>query len=224
MTTYTNQSDTREGNEACDRNRERSSPDTRDRAGDRTEAVAGTEAELIERMHGHDAQALAELFDRYGRLVYSVILRVVRDASMAEDLVQETFLRVWNRVRGFDARKGSIGPWLLAIAHNCAIDYLRSAGGRQRNVVSFDETDHSALHPDMESEILGSDRARQIQAALKKLSPNQRRAIELSYFGGLSQLEVAARMGHPLGTVKTWVRMALRNLRDDLGSPACAGA
>ncbi|MBZ5619599.1 MAG: sigma-70 family RNA polymerase sigma factor [Acidobacteriia bacterium] len=181
------------------------------------------EAELIERMHGHDAGALAELFDRYGRLVYSVILRVVHDASMAEDLTQETFLRVWNRVRGFDAGKGkgSIGPWLLAIAHNCAIDYLRSAGGRPRNVVNFEDAEHPALQTDMEREILGSEQARQLKRAVEKLCPNQRQAIELSYFGGLSQLEVAQRMGHPLGTVKTWVRKALQNLRADLGSPAC---
>lgn len=219
MTTFTNQSDAKEGNEAFER-RERSMPETCDRA----QAVADGEAELIERIHAHDSEALAEIFDRYGRLAFTVILRVVHDASTAEDLVQETFLRVWNRVRYFDARKGSIGPWLLAIAHNCAIDYLRSAGGRHRNVVSFDETDHPALHTDMEHEILDSDRARRIRAALNRLSPNQRRAIELSYFGGLSQLEVAARMGHPLGTVKTWVRLALKRLRDDLRSPACVGA
>jgi RNA polymerase sigma-70 factor (ECF subfamily) len=220
MTTCINQSETKEAAGLT-------SPDwdPRDREfAPRTEAMAGSESELMERMHARDSQALAEMFDRYGRLVFTVILRVVRDASTTEDLVQETFLRVWNRVRGFDARKGSIGPWLLAIAHNCAIDYLRSACGRPRNVVSFDETDHPALHTDMEREILGSDRARIIRAALNRLSPNQRRAIELAYFGGLSQLEVAARMGHPLGTVKTWVRLALKKLRDDLRSPACVGA
>jgi RNA polymerase sigma-70 factor (ECF subfamily) len=218
MTTCTNQSGTNEAPGRVSRDLAAQDPEL----SRRTAAMADSEAQLIERMHAHDAQALAEIFDRYGRLVFTVILRVVRDASTAEDLVQETFLRVWNRVRAFDARRGSIGPWLLAIAHNCAIDYLRSACGRPRNVVSFDETDHPALHTDMEREILGSDRARRIRAALNRLSPNQRVAIELSYFGGLSQLEVAARMGHPLGTVKTWVRMALKKLRDDLISPACA--
>ena len=85
-------------------------------------------------------------YDRYGRLAYSLILRVVRDTGIAEDLVQETFLRVWNRVQGFDAQKGSIGPWLLAVARNRAIDYLRSAGGRERNALEFEETDHPALY------------------------------------------------------------------------------
>jgi len=221
MMTCTNRSITKVDDETGNRNRQWSGPGTREQAA--ATAVAD-ERDLIERIQAHDAEALAEIFDRYGRLVFTVILRVVHDPSTTEDLVQETFLRVWNRVRAFDAQRGSIAPWLLAIAHNCSIDYLRSAGGRQRNVVSFDETDHPALHTDMERDILDSDRARQIRAALNRLTPNQRRAIELSYFGGLSQLEVAARMGHPLGTVKTWVRLALRRLRDDLRSPACVGA
>ena len=89
--------------------------------------AAQNDAELVARLHRRDAQALAELYDRYGRLVYSLIVRMVRDGGIAEDLVQETFLRVWNRVQGFDAQKGSIGPWLLAVARNRAIDYLRSA-------------------------------------------------------------------------------------------------
>src|SRR5262249_40326600 len=97
------------------------------------------ETSLVERMQRRDPRALAELYDRYGRVVYSLILRVVRDTGIAEDLVQETFLRVWNRVHGFDAQKGSIGPWLLAVARNRAIDYLRSAGGRERNAVEFEE-------------------------------------------------------------------------------------
>src|ERR1700738_3511129 len=94
---------------------------------------AETDMDLVGRLRRRDPHALAELYDRYGRLVYSLILRVVRDTGIAEDLVQETFLRVWNRVAGFDAQKGSIGPWLLAVARNRAIDYLRSTTGRARN-------------------------------------------------------------------------------------------
>src|ERR1700733_4250069 len=97
---------------------------------------------LVARMQRRDPQALAELYDRYGRVVFSLILRVVRDAGTAEDLVQETFLRVWNRVQGFDAEKGCIGPWLLAVARNRAINYLRSVAGRERNAVEYEETDH----------------------------------------------------------------------------------
>ncbi|HLK66434.1 MAG TPA: sigma-70 family RNA polymerase sigma factor [Bryobacteraceae bacterium] len=180
--------------------------------------VTGSDAELIERLQRHDPQALAELYDRYGRLAYSLILRVVRDTGVAEDLVQETFMRVWNRAQGLDAQKGAIGPWLLAVARNRSIDYLRSAGGRERNALDFEETDHPALYVDMERDILSSDKARRVKTAVEKLSPHQREVIELAYFEGLSQTEMAERMGQPLGTVKTWVRAALKNLRDQLGS------
>src|SRR5262245_58103557 len=174
--------------------------------------------DLVERLQRRDPQALADLYDRYGRLAYSLILRIVKDGGIAEDLVQETFLRVWNRVQGFDAAKGSIGPWLLAVARNRAIDYLRSASGRERNAVEFEETDHPALYTDMEHDLLVSDKARRVKTAMEKLSPHQRQVIELAYFEGLSQTEMAERMGQPLGTVKTWVRTALKNLRDDLGT------
>src|SRR5215831_12261721 len=169
--------------------------------------ASGGEHELIERLQRRDPQALAELYDRYGRVVYSLILRVVRDGGIAEDLVQETFLRVWNRVQGFDSDKGAIGPWLLAVARNRAIDYLRSAGGRERNTLEFEETDHPALYTNMEQD--------QLQA-------NQRQVIELAYFEGLSQTEMAERMGQPLGTVKTWVRTALKHLREELGAVVSA--
>ncbi|HWC99839.1 MAG TPA: sigma-70 family RNA polymerase sigma factor [Candidatus Sulfopaludibacter sp.] len=180
--------------------------------------AADGDPDLVLRLQRRDPQALAELYDRYGRIVFSLILRVVRDAATAEDLVQETFLRVWNRVHGFDAEKGAIAPWLLAVARNRAIDYLRSVAGRERNAMEFEETDHPALYVDMEQDILTSDKARVIKGALQKLNANQRQVIELAYFEGLSQTEMAERMGQPLGTVKTWVRTALKNLRDELGA------
>ena len=176
------------------------------------------DAELITRLQRRDPQALAELYDRYGRLAYSLILRVVRDVGVAEDLVQETFLRIWNRVQGFDAEKGSVGPWLMAVARNRAIDYLRSTTGRARNSLELETTEHPALYTDMERDLLFSDKARRVKAALEKLSPRQREVIELAYYEGLSQTEMAERLGQPLGTVKTWVRTALKNLRDELGA------
>jgi RNA polymerase sigma-70 factor (ECF subfamily) len=182
--------------------------------------AAEGDADLVARLQRREPQALGDLYDRYGRLTYSLILRVVRDTGIAEDLVQETFLRVWNRVQAFDAQKGAIGPWLLAVARNRAIDYLRSAGGRERNAVEFEETDHPALYIDMEQGILASDKARRVKRAVEKLSAQQRQVIELAYFEGLSQTEMAERMGQPLGTVKTWVRTALKNLRDELGAAA----
>jgi len=184
--------------------------------------IRADDSGLVARMQRRDPNALAELYDRYGRVTFSLIIRIVRDAATAEDLVQETFLRVWNRVHGFDAQRGSIGPWLLAVARNRAIDYLRSAGGRERNAVEFEETDHPALYCDMERELLSSDQVRRVKTAVEKLSPNHRQVIELAYFEGLSQTEMAERMGQPLGTVKTWVRAALKTLRDELGSVVAA--
>ena len=180
--------------------------------------AAEDDTSLVARMQQRDPNALAELYDRYGRVTFSLIVRIVRDAGTAEDLVQETFLRVWNRVHGFDAQKGSIGPWLLAVARNRAIDYLRSAGGRERNAVEYEESDHPSLYCDMERELLSNDKVRRVKTAVEKLSPNHRQVIELAYFEGLSQTEMAERMGQPLGTVKTWVRAALKTLRDELGA------
>ena len=173
---------------------------------------------LVDRLKRRDPQALADLYDRYGRLAYSLVLRVVRDKAIAEDLVQETFLRVWNRVQSIDSGKGAIGPWLLAIARNRAIDYLRSSAGRDRNTaVELDETDHAPLYREMEAGILVSDQVRRVKAAIEKLAPNYRTVVELAYFEGLSQSEMSAQMGQPLGTIKTWVRTALQSLRDELG-------
>jgi RNA polymerase sigma-70 factor (ECF subfamily) len=177
----------------------------------------GDERALIARLQRRDPQAMAELYDLYGRLAYSLVLRIVRDNAIAEDLVQETFLRVWNRVHSIDAERGALGPWLLAIARNRAIDYLRSSAGRERRAVELDETDHASLYQKMENEILISDQARRVKAAMDKLAPNYRTVMELAYFEGLSQSEMAAHMGQPLGTIKTWVRAALQCLRDELG-------
>jgi len=175
------------------------------------------ELDLIERLRKRDPHALGELYDRYGRPVYSIILRVVRDQAVAEDLVQETFMRVWNRAQVLDAERGSVGSWLMAVARNRAIDYLRSTAGRERNAIGLEDTDHPALFCDMERDILSSDKTRRVKAAMEKLPANHKTVMELAYFEGLSHSEMAERMGQPLGTVKTWVRMALKSLRDELG-------
>jgi len=174
------------------------------------------DAAVVKRLQGRDPLALAELYDRYGRMAYSLIVRVVRDGAIAEDLVQETFLRVWSSAQGFDAEKGAFEPWLLAVARNRTVDYLRSANGRERNEVEWEEHDHPSLCTYLERDILASDSARSVRVALLKLAPHQREAIDLAYFEGLTQTEVAERMGQPLGTVKTWTRAALKNLRDEL--------
>jgi RNA polymerase sigma-70 factor, ECF subfamily len=179
--------------------------------------------ELIERLKRREPQAMADLYDRYGRLAYSLIFRIVRDSGTAEDLVQETFLRVWNRVQAFDAERGALAPWILAVARNRAIDYLRSVDGRMaKSATELDVNEHPSMFGDLEREVLTSDRARQLRSAFKKLNENQRMVIELAYFEGLSQTEMADKMRQPLGTVKTWVRTALKQLRAELGEALTA--
>jgi len=179
--------------------------------------IEGDDGDLAKRLQRREPAALGDLYDRYGKLAYSLIYRVVRDTGVAEDLVQETFLRVWNRSQGFDAERGALGPWLLAVARNRAIDYVRSSGGKMaRGALELAYAEHPTVFVNFEADVLSQDRARRVRAALERLNENQRHVIELAYFEGLSQSEMAERMGQPLGTVKTWVRAALKNLRDDL--------
>jgi RNA polymerase sigma-70 factor, ECF subfamily len=175
------------------------------------------DAELAARLKARDPHAMADLYDRYGRLAYSLIQRVVRDAAAAEDLVQETFLRVWNRVQSFDQERGALGPWILTVARNRAIDYLRSIDGRMSaGSVELDKLERPGVFVAIEDQALSMDRVERLRSAFQKLSPNQRMVIELAYFEGLSQTEMAERIRQPLGTVKTWVRSALKVLREEL--------
>lgn len=184
--------------------------------------ATGEDRDILLRLQQRDPQALADLYDRYGRLVYGLILRVVQNTSTAEDLVQETFLRVWNRAAGFDCDRGAFGPWVLAVARNRAIDYLRCHGRRAQNTVELNETEHPSLFVDLPADMLRLDVVKRVREGLQRLNPSQREAIELAYFEGLTQVEIAERMGQPLGTVKTWMRRALQQLREDLGGAVIA--
>jgi len=181
------------------------------------------DSELARRLKNRDPHAMSDLYDHYGRIAYSLIFRVVRDTGVAEDLVQETFLRVWNRVQSFDQERGALGPWILTVARNRAIDYLRSVDGRMSaGSLELDRTENPALFSNPTDSALALDRARRLKSAFEKLNPNQRTVIELAYFEGLSQTEMAERMQQPLGTIKTWVRTALKALREELAEKAIA--
>lgn len=176
------------------------------------------DASLARRLKRRDPGALADLYDRYGRLVYSLIVRIVRDTGVAEDLVQETFLRVWTRSGGFDDERGALGAWLVAVARNRALDHVRSLGARMaRSTLDIQETEDPSAFRELETGILNADLVRRVRSALEKLNSNQRVVIELAYFEGLSQTEMAERLGQPLGTIKTWVRTALKLLREEVG-------
>lgn len=181
------------------------------------------DSELVARLKRRDPDAMALLYDRYGRIMYSLILRVVRNEPVAEDLVQESFLRIWNRVHGFDQERGALGPWILAVARNRAIDYLRSIQGRDlESPLELERIENPALYSDLQSKILNLDRVKRLKEAFEKLTPNQRTVIELAYYEGLSQVEMSEHLKQPLGTVKTWVRTALKVLREELHEAAIA--
>ena len=182
-----------------------------------------SDPDLAERLKRREPQAMADLYDRYGRQAYALIVRIVRDQEMAADLVQETFIRVWSRAQAFDSQRGALGAWLLAVARNRAIDYLRSVDGRMaRSSYELVEMENPALFANLENQVIAADQASRIRGAMSKLSASHRSVIELAYFEGLSQTEIAEKLGQPLGTIKTWVRTALKNLREQLGVEATA--
>jgi RNA polymerase sigma-70 factor (ECF subfamily) len=173
-----------------------------------------SEAELVEKLRSSDPEGLADAYDRYGRVTYSLFVRITRDQSVAEDLVQELFLRLWNRRREFDATRGALGAWLLSIARNMAIDYVRSAQTRfQSKLRPIEQTDALRFSYKPSEPANAIDSAKAVHEALAELKPNQRKVLELAYFEGYSQTEIAARLAEPLGTVKSWMRAALECMR-----------
>lgn len=179
--------------------------------------LAQEDGNVVARLQQRDPKALAELYDRYGGMIYRLVLRIVRDTGIAEDLVQETFLKAWNHAGSFDLERGAAGPWLLAIARNRALDYLRSQSRRGPNTVQFSETEHTSRFLDFPAEALRFELAGKVNRALEQLTGEQRQTIQLAYFEGMSQSEIAERMGQPLGTVKTWMRRAMLRMREAMG-------
>lgn len=175
---------------------------------------------LALRLQRRDPEAMGDLYDRFGRLAFSVIVAIVRDTALAEDLLQETFLRVWNQAHAFEPGRGALGPWLLSIARSRAIDRLRALDPDVRERPSL--LVEPALFVDMDKKVLNTDHPRVIRSAIAKLSADQRKVIELAYYEGLSPRRMAERMGEPVGAVKTWVREAVKHLREALGQAEAA--
>ncbi|MEG9438882.1 sigma-70 family RNA polymerase sigma factor [Edaphobacter sp. HDX4] len=166
---------------------------------------------LLQRVSERDQSAMTKLFDRYGGMVYSVALRVLRDAGSAEDLLQEVFFQLWRNPTSFVSSRGSLGAWLLVVARNRAIDILR----RRRPMESVDDYPLSSRE-NLASEVERGAMMQKVRSVLTVLPPEQRNVVELAYFEGLSQTEIADRTGDPLGTVKTRIRLALMSLRKAL--------
>jgi RNA polymerase sigma-70 factor (ECF subfamily) len=161
-----------------------------------------------------DEAALAELYDRFGRIAYALALRIVRDPALAQDAVQDAFLTAWRTAPSFDPRRGKASAWLLTLVHRRTVDIVRREERRRADQLD-DLPVVAAAVTDEEAWV--RDRRRAVQEALAQLPPDQREALELAYYGGYTQSELAARLGVPLGTVKSRMFAGLAKLRELLG-------
>ena len=178
------------------------------RLADGSTASVADDSLLLQRVRQCDQVAMAEIFDRYGRVVYSVALRVLKDPGQAEDVMQEIFFQIWRSSDSFVQGRGSLGAWLVVVARNRSIDLLR----RRKPTDSVDDVvlaSPSNLASDAEHNMM----MEKVQKVLKDLPAEQQKSMELAFFEGLSHSEIAERTGDPLGTVKTRIRLALATLR-----------
>jgi RNA polymerase sigma-70 factor (ECF subfamily) len=171
-----------------------------------------SDVDLARRLKSGDTRAMSELYDRFGGAIYAIALRMVRDPGIAEDLVQETFIRIWNGIHLFDEGRGALGSWVAAVTRNRVLDYLRSLEWRMMQ--SLCELNRVDRH--LSRDLAGEDESLHspvLTRAVSGLADNHRRVLEMAYLEGLSQSEIAVRIQRPIGTVKTWARGALKSLR-----------
>lgn len=172
-----------------------------------------TDAQLLEAITEGDEQALAALYDRYGSILFGLLLRILHDRAEAEDVLQEIFLRVWQRAADFDEQRGRVFTWLVTIARSRAIDRLRSLNSRERVAEEASRANVSSMTTNALADTLASEQREMVALALAEIPEEQRRTLLLAYFEGLTQSEIASRTGEPLGTVKTRTRAGLARLR-----------
>jgi len=182
--------------------------------------TAGAEADrlIVRRMAGGDHLALGELYDRHARLLYSLALRIVRDRSDAEDVLQETFSQVWRQANRFEASRGTVVGWLVTVTRSRALDRLRQRRTQREGTADFDRVADSL--PDqsraLDLQLVTAEQANRVRQALAALPDELRIPLELAYYEGLSQSEIAERLRTPLGTIKTRMRQTLLRLREAL--------
>lgn len=179
-------------------------------------SVTSTDEQVVSLLAEGNPQAIDMLYERYGRLAYSLAFRVLGDGAAAEDVVQDAFLSVWRRSSTFEASRGSLRTWLCAIVHHRALDRLRGRSGRARFDLTLDKATAETAVTDTWEIVADALERDEIRTALGGLPAEQRQTIELAYYGGYSQSEISDLMRVPLGTVKGRTRMALRKLRGAL--------
>jgi RNA polymerase sigma-70 factor (ECF subfamily) len=175
---------------------------------------------LIEAMMRGETTAMSQLYDRYAPAVLGLALRITREPADAEEVVVDTFAQMWRDAARFAAQRGSVGSWVATIARSRALDLLRARGRRIRlddsaeSLAVVEPAAMGSATPSPMASLLADERSRRVQAAMATLPAAQRTALELGYFEGLSQTEIAERLDEPLGTVKTRMRLGLRRLRE----------
>ena len=178
--------------------------------------VDAADVTVLHRIAGGELAALEDLYDRYKTMAYSIAYRITNDTALAEDVVQDAFLGAWRNAERYVEGRGSVKTWLLSIVHHRAIDAIR----RRRPTTELPELDaalpDTLTVPDIWAEVSGNLDAATVRQALVALSDVQREALELAYFDGLTQQEIAERTGTPLGTVKSRVRLGLLAMRRSL--------
>jgi RNA polymerase sigma-70 factor (ECF subfamily) len=181
--------------------------------------VGSVDAALVREMASGDDRALGELYDRWHAVVHGVVARVLRQPNDIEDVVEETFWQAWRQASRFDPARGAVQTWLLTIARSRALDRVRALRRRRESPLEGDDGEvvvHQVAASDPGLDAEASERRRIVTAALSELPAEQREALELGYYSGLSQSEIAERTGQPLGTVKTRMRLAMQKLRSQL--------
>lgn len=171
---------------------------------------------LLRKVADGDERALKELYDLYAARIYAAACRLLGNVAEAEEIVQDSFLDIWNRAATFDDARGSVGAWIMSIGRNRAIDRLRARASRTRTLELVRHDGEAAPSTTPEHQLESAQNRRRVSAALDALSPDQRQVVELAYFQGLSQAEIASRTGDPLGTVKGRARAALEKLASQL--------
>jgi RNA polymerase sigma-70 factor (ECF subfamily) len=171
---------------------------------------------LMTRIAAGDEDALTQLYDSTSRMVYGLALRILGDSSVAEEVMMEVYLQVWRTVKTYDPGRGKVSSWLVSLTRSRSIDALRSRRARQTNFESsIDEiSDPRDMRSGPERLSIETSQTHIIQKAFAELPEDQRRAIELAYFSGLTHSEIAAHIGSPLGTVKTRIRLGMVRLRE----------
>ena len=177
------------------------------------------DAQLLRQMAAGSEQALGAFYDRWHPLVHAVVLRVLRSSEDVEDVVEETFWQAWRQAGRYESARGAVQTWILTIARSRALDRVRLMSRRREESIegeSGEQVLQLATEGDPSMDAESAERRTLVLAALSDLPAEQREALELGYFGGLSQSEIAERTGHPLGMIKTRMRLAMQKMRASL--------